>query len=401
MHGHLFPAVAVAEELRKRGHELTIRTLAAEVPRLRELDFAAEPLAAEVEMLTADDWQARSPIGNATRSTRTFLARAKREVPDLREAIAVCRPDALLVDIATWGALAVAEAWGGPWASFCPLPLPVTSRYAPPFGPGFAPARGGLGRLRDRVGQGLSRHGFDRLALRPLNDVRATAGTVPLSHAEELFRKPPLLLYMTAEGFDYPRSDWPAGVTLVGPCLWDPPGGLPRELRRIEAPFVLVTTSTDFQNDGRLVRVALEALADEPCHVVATLPAAAIDGLRIPANATVLPFVSHSAVLAHASCAITHGGMGATQKALAAGVPVCVVPFGRDQFEVARRVIVADAGTQLYPWRLRPDRLRRKVQEAIRMRPGAARVATAYEATGGIAAAADAFESHLLQGQDS
>jgi hypothetical protein len=30
--------------------------------------------------------------------------------------------------------------------------------------------------------------------------------------------------------------------------------------------------------------------------------------------------------------------LGTTQKALARGVPVCVVPHGRDQFEVARRV---------------------------------------------------------------
>lgn len=35
---------------------------------------------------------------------------------------------------------------------------------------------------------------------------------------------------------------------------------------------------------------------------------------------------------------ISHGGTGTTQKALAAGVPVCAVPFMRDQFEVARRV---------------------------------------------------------------
>ena len=34
------------------------------------------------------------------------------------------------------------------------------------------------------------------------------------------------------------------------------------------------------------------------------------------------------------------GGAGATQKALASGVPVCVVPFGCDQLEVARRVEV-------------------------------------------------------------
>ena len=44
---------------------------------------------------------------------------------------------------------------------------------------------------------------------------------------------------------------------------------------------------------------------------------------------------------------MTHAGMGATQKALAHGVPVCAVPFGRDQLEVARRVEVAHAGTRL------------------------------------------------------
>jgi UDP:flavonoid glycosyltransferase YjiC (YdhE family) len=46
--------------------------------------------------------------------------------------------------------------------------------------------------------------------------------------------------------------------------------------------------------------------------------------------------------------------MGSTQKALAHGVPVCVVPFGRDQLEVARRVEVAEAGTRLSARRLGP-----------------------------------------------
>ena len=55
---------------------------------------------------------------------------------------------------------------------------------------------------------------------------------------------------------------------------------------------------------------------------------------------------------------ICHGGMGITQKALAHGVPVCVVPFGRDQFEFARRVAVARAGTLLPAKRLTVARLR-------------------------------------------
>jgi hypothetical protein len=75
---------------------------------------------------------------------------------------------------------------------------------------------------------------------------------------------------------------------------------------------------------------------------------------------------------------------------------LCAVPFGRDQFEVARRVEAARAGTQLFPWRLNPDRLRTKVREAIAMRPGAERVAESFAATDGAKAAADAFER--LQG---
>jgi UDP:flavonoid glycosyltransferase YjiC (YdhE family) len=87
--------------------------------------------------------------------------------------------------------------------------------------------------------------------------------------------------------------------------------------------------------------------------------------------------------------------MGATQKALARGVPVCAVPFGRDQYEVARRVEVAGAGTRLPAKRLSPARLRSAVREAIDCRPGAARVAEGYRESGGAAGGADAFERLL------
>jgi UDP:flavonoid glycosyltransferase YjiC (YdhE family) len=85
--------------------------------------------------------------------------------------------------------------------------------------------------------------------------------------------------------------------------------------------------------------------------------------------------------------------MGITQKALSAGVPVCAVPFGRDQPEVARRVEVAHAGTRLLAARLNPARLREAVREAMTMHEGAARVARAFEAAGGGPAAADAIEA--------
>jgi MGT family glycosyltransferase len=250
--------------------------------------------------------------------------------------------------------------------------------------------------LRDRALRPLVFGTLAKKVLPPLNSVRAAMGLSALADADAMFLRPPLLLYMTAEPFEYPRSDWPDSVVMVGPCAWEPPADPPEWLERIERPIVLVTTSSEFQDDGRLVSVALEALADEPVDVVATLPAGDPAAFKAPPNAHLERFTPHGPVLDRAACAVTHGGMGATQKALARGVPVCAVPFGRDQLEVARRVEVAGAGTRLPAGRLRPARLRGKVREAMALKDGARRVALAFDATGGPGAAADAIEGRLL-----
>ncbi len=353
--GHLFPLTPILDELSRRGHEIALRTLASEVPRMRARGFEAAAISDKVEAIEHDDWRARNPRKALELAVKVFCARAEHDAPDLQRAIAEEHPDAVIVDTTTWGGLAAAEAWGGPWATFCPYPLTLSSRDAPPFGPGLPPARGPLGRMRDRALRPLVFGTLAKTALAPLNGVRSTMGLPPLQDVDDLFLRPPLLLYMTAEPFEYPRSDWPDTVLMVGPCEWEPPADPPAWLDRIERPIVLVTTSSEFQDDGRLVTVALEALADEPVDVVVTLPAGDPASFQAPANAHLERFVPHGPVLDRAACAITHGGMGATQKAIARGVPVCAVPFGRDQLEVARRVEVAGAGTRLPAKRLRPD----------------------------------------------
>jgi MGT family glycosyltransferase len=234
-----------------------------------------------------------------------------------------------------------------------------------------------------------------------VNNVRSGLGLPPLGALDDLFRRPPLLLYLTAEPFEYARSDWPKSVVMVGPCAWDPPEEPPEWFREMTQPVVLVTTSSEFQDDGQLIQTAFDALADEPMMVLATLPAGDPASFHVPANARLERFIPHSAALDHAVCAITHGGMGATQKALARGIPVCVVPFGRDQLEVARRVEVADVGTRLPAGHLRPDRLLAKVREAMTKTDGAKRMEERFAAAGGPIAAADAFESRLLLSKPS
>jgi UDP:flavonoid glycosyltransferase YjiC (YdhE family) len=118
----------------------------------------------------------------------------------------------------------------------------------------------------------------------------------------------------------------------------------------------------------------------------------AFDTIALPElpNLRVERFVSHSAVLPHLDTVVCHGGMGIVGKAMAAGVPMAVVPFGRDQPEIARRVVVSGAGVSVKAKRLTPERLRDAVRAARGLRDGATRAAATMAAHDAPAAFADA-----------
>jgi len=158
---------------------------------------------------------------------------------------------------------------------------------------------------------------------------------------------------------------------------------------------VLVTASTAYQLDAKLITTTLDALGGEDLAVVATTAAQDPSQFHVPSNARVEQFLPHAPILAQAACVVSHGGQGITQKALAAGVPLCVVPFSRDQFDVARRVEHNNAGVRLHHKRLNPARLRAAVRLAMTRRAGAERIAEAFAHAGGPTAAATAAEELL------
>lgn len=398
--GHLFPTVPILLELARRGHDVVVVTLASEVATLEKLGLRARAMAAAVEEITHDDYGASSPVGALDRAVRVFAERAEHEVADLEAVLAEEAPDLLLVDFNSWGASAVAERSGLPWACFMPYFLPWRLPGLPPFGLGLAPRRGALGRARDwAVGAVLYRL-IDRNLPR-LNAARARVGLAPLAHMADQGRTAPRVLYYTAEPFEYACPERPESVVMVGPGLWEPESDPPQWLEGEGRPLVLVTCSTEFQDDGALVTTALEALADEDVFVVATTAALDPGALSVPANARVERFVPHSPLLERAACVVCHGGMGITQKALAAGVPVCVVPFGRDQHEVGRHAEVANAGVCLDAKRLTPARLREAVRQARSRSEGARRVADAFRAAGGPERAASELEVLLRPERDA
>jgi MGT family glycosyltransferase len=390
--GHLYPAVPILLELRGRGYEVALRTLASEVKAMCALGIEAEPIAERIEAIELDDYRGRTQTTRGRLALATFAARAEHEATDMRDAIERHNPDVLLIDVNCWGAAAVAETTKLPWGVYSPYLLPSPSRDAPPFGLGLRPMGGSLGRTRNTLLWRIGRRILDGAAVPRLNELRAAHGLRSLTHFSDLLERPPLLLALTAEGFEYPRDDWPENVRLVGPINWSPSQRKPEWLAEIGDPLVLVTCSTERQRDGGLARVALEALPAAGMSVLATTAAHDPREFEAPPGSRVVRFVAHDMFLERVACVVCHGGMGIVQKALATGVPAVVVPFGRDQLETARRVELARAGVRLPPRHLTPARLLRAVREAIDRREGAQRVGRAFARAGGQVAAADAIE---------
>lgn len=372
--GHLYPIVATLLELRERGHDVHVRTLASELGVLEALGLQAGAIAPAIEELPLDDWRWSTPQEALAGGLRTFSERAAHEVPDLERAIAEVEPDVLLVDITTVGAAALAEAAPIPWAQW----IPFFQHFGLVAGASAEPTL---------IPFTLAPPGIE-----VLNAPRRRLGLAPLTGPADAWRAP-LYLYYTAEPFEAEGLRFPPSFRLVGPGLWEPAAQAPDWLSELDEPLVLVTASSEFQRDEALVETALEALRSENVRVVVTTVAHDPGRFDAPTNARVVRWLPHAPLVRRAACVVCHGGMGITQKALAAGTPVCVVPFGRDQSEVAERVSAAGAGTRLLPDALNPASLRTAIRAAIGMRAGPQRVAAGFARAGGATAAAEALES--------
>ena len=204
-----------------------------------------------------------------------------------------------------------------------------------------------------------------------------------------------VVLALQPPGYDDP-CDLPPGHEYVGAISHPAPvadGEVLAALRAPGTPWVLATLSTTDQAGQRAaMQGILDALADQPVRVLATLAGAvgAAD-LDAPGNATLYGFVEHQTLLPHLAAVVTHGGMSTVTAALAAGIPMVCIPQGRDQAGNAERVAKLGAGLVADLDDLAP------AVEAVLSDPAyrvaAGRLASASAALGGGARATDLVEA--------
>jgi UDP:flavonoid glycosyltransferase YjiC (YdhE family) len=377
--GHAFPAIALARELGRRGHEVLVETW----ERWRE------PVEAEGLAFTgAQEYTVYPPPGPDTPDGQTAAA-AARALARLMEGF---EPDLVVSDILTLAPTLAAEVAGVPHATLIPHVYPVQQPGMPLYSLGLRPPRTAVGRLGWRATGPLLAMGLRR-GRDELNETRARLGLAPIGRfhggISEL-----LAVVATFPQLEYPR-EWPAQVRVTGPLFYELPGE-EVELPEGDAPLVVVAPSTSQDPECELLRVALEGLAEEPVRVLATTNGHRPERpIEVPANATVVDWMLYSQAMPAADAVICHGGHGTVARALAAGAPLLVCPSVGDMGENATRVAWSGAGLSV------PRRLlsRRSVRLATRRLLGEPRyaerareIAAWSEAHDGAAAAADLIE---------
>ncbi|MBP3036040.1 glycosyltransferase [Arthrobacter sp. zg-ZUI100] len=343
--GTVPPELGVARRLLDRGHRVNVLADNSMAGEVAGTGAAFTPWTESWGQF--EDWELRTPRSQLRGVVdHMFVGPAAGQARDAAAAIEYLRPDLVLTSLPAMGAMIAAESHRIPFGVMFPNVYALPAPGMPPFGAGLPPARGRIGRFRDSVAGSMSMALFDRYALARINALRAEYGLVPLAHSWDQMHQAWRELVLTSAAFDFPAR-LPDNVRYTGPILDDPAWAVSDSwtLPDGDQPLVLVALSSTFQNQTGCLQRIVDALGSLPVRgLVTTGPAIRPEAVRAPANVAVVSSAPHHQVMPQASLVVTHGGHGTVMKSLVAGVPMVILPHGRDQADNAVRVSMRGAG---------------------------------------------------------
>jgi MGT family glycosyltransferase len=347
----LNPLLTAARRLRQRGHSVRILGELAHLEETEKAGFdalswrrAAPPIQQDNDGNDAAWAEIRVLV------TQIMFASAIDYATDTIDALRNEPVDAILTNDFLVGPVIAAESVGVPCALLSPH-ISVRPLENVPIGTsGLIPED----TEKYRIAEMQARRRFTELMssqLPTLNRARAAYGLVPLAQIFDHYDRVDRILIALSASFDFPSTRLPPNVRYVGPLLdqpmwarpWTAPwAGRPRRAR------VLVSLSTSFQNQLPLLCRIIAALGQMDLDAVVTVgPAMATETIEAPANVAILHSAPHDSVMREVELVITHGGHGTVTRSLTHGVPLLVLPMGRDQTDNAARVVARGAGIAL------------------------------------------------------
>jgi UDP:flavonoid glycosyltransferase YjiC (YdhE family) len=370
--GNVPPQLTLARRLAARGHE--VRMLAPAVLRdaIEAAGVVYEPYRKAPEhdermpeRSLVRDFEHRSPLAAVAAVVDRLLVGTSGPVAaDVLTVLETQQIDVVAFDFNLLGALFAVEKAQVPAAMLVHTVYPFPTHGGGPYGTGWEPMAGPLGRVRDAAGRLVFRRIYERPLLPPLNDVRAGLGLPPVVSLADLLDRADRVLVMTSPAFDFPAR-LPPNVRYVGVQLeeaaWTQPWNSPWPPAD-PRPLVVVGLTTTYQAHGDLLERIISALGSLP--VRALVATGRMEVREPPPNVCLAQFVPHARVLPHADAVVTHAGLGTVHAALAHGLPMVCLPIGRDQPDNAARVVWRGSGLRISP-KSSPARIAAAVERVL------------------------------------
>ena len=407
--GDINPLIAIALELKRRGHVPILAVPPVFGPKILPLGLEFHAVRPDIDPENTLMAEMIYDVRKGTeRGLREFLFPALRQTYDdlLDAATRPARADLLLLGELNYAGPIVAEITGIPWASYVLAPLSFFSAFDPPVLPMYPrlaradKAIPGMGRAIKRLARLVSRKWPQ-----PIYDLRSELGLPkgenPLFDAKH---SPFLVLALFSRVLGVAQKDWPENTLITGFCFYDSDAGnaaLPANLEAFlnagPPPVVFTLGSAAVLAAGRFYEFSARAAIRLGIRAVLLIGTDKRNQLRqpLPDSICVAEYAPYSKLFSRAAMVVHQGGVGTTAQCLRAGKPMLIMPFSHDQPDNGRRMMRLKVARVIQRGNYTPFRVARKLK-AMLAEPLFARraemVARRLEQEDGVRSACDALE---------
>ena len=412
--GDINPLIAIALELKRRGHMPVMALPAVYEPRIAPLRLEFHVIRPDIDPTNTILVEMVYDVKRGTeRGLRDFLFPVLRDTyADLLDAATKpVRADLLLLGELNYAGPLVAEVTGIPWASYVLAPLSFFSAFDPPVLPMYPRlARAdktvpGFGRVIKRLARFVSRKWPE-----PIYDLRRELGLEkganPLFDAKH---SPHLVLALFSEVLGQKQKDWPEHAKITGFCYFDAdvgnqalPPGLEEFLAAGPPPVVFTLGSAAVLAAGRFYEFSARAairLGIRAVLLIGTDPRNRPQ-TDLPDSICVAEYAPYSTLFSRAALVVHQGGVGTTAQCLRAGRPMLIMPYSHDQPDNARRMARLKVARVIQRGNYTPTRVARKLKAMLadpRPQKCAELVANRLAGEDGVRSACNALEELYRQ----
>ena len=407
--GDINPLIAIALELKGRGHVPVLAVPAVFEPKIRPLGLEFHAVRPDIDPTNTILVAMVYDVNKGTeRGLREFLFPALRlTYEDLLDAATKPeRADLLLLGELNYAGPLVAEVTGIPWASYVLAPLSFFSAFDPPVLPMYPRlARAdktvpGMGRAIRRLARLVSRKWPQ-----PIYDLRSELGLErganPLFDAKH---SPYLVLALFSRVLGVEQKDWPENTKITGFCYYDSDAGnaaLPSNLEDFlaagPAPVVFTLGSAAVLAAGKFYEFSAKAAMRLGVRAVLLIGSDQRNRPKavLPDTICVAEYAPFSALFPRAALVVHQGGVGTTAQCLRAGKPMLIMPYSHDQPDNGRRMRRLKVARVIQRGNYTPLRVARKLEKMLEeplFALRAAEVAAQLKYEDGVRSACNALE---------